>query len=565
MKKLYQTILSLNIATKISLTIVGLTLFLILSVLYINLISIQAQSKKLITEFTHMIIHSNQSHVVKTLLADDAWGMYKLVKSMSSNDIIQEAGFIDKNGFVFAHTNTQQFPRKTLYVEEESTDLLYIPLQTQEDSLGFFVLRVEDQHILDLLKQTLYLHFPFLLLAMLFSLAIGAIITSRILSRLSLLTINAKAIQEERFDDIHPIDLKENDEITKLVNSLTFLMQSQQQSLLKEEHQKEFYHSILASLDAFVLICDQNFRPIYHNEHPLKNNLLTLKNKELFLSETFISKISLCLARKKEDSSECSWEMSLGEHQKQSLLVHSRALKDQFVMIISETTKVKELEEHYQLSRSFTLIGEISASFAHQIKNLLLPMKLLIQPKNTLTHEDQEMLHSLLGKMDGIVGNFLSIGQNIDTKLDSAFVCEELVSKVTFMLAAHLEHKNITLHLEMAKEPLIMMDPSVFERVVTDLLSNAIDAAPQESTISFFWERYDETFGMLSIQDQGEGITDDVKEHIFDPFFTTKKGGNGLGLFHVYRSVYLYKGRIELTSRPGLTRFSLLLPTKESK
>lgn len=560
MKKIWPYLLSLNVSTKISLTIAGLTLLLMMSVITINLMNVQSQSEKLIAEFTNMVIRSNENYVVKTLLADDPWSLYKFLKSLSSNSIIRQAGFIDNGGRIVAHTDAKMYPRGNLWHHLDSDRIITVPLNNQGKPLGVFVLHIENHRILDLLTQTLYTHLLFLVLAMLFSLGVGMMITRRILSRLSFLSANAKAIKEQRWDDIHPINSNENDEITKLVNSLTIMMKTQQESVLKEEQMKVFYHSILSSINALVLICDQHLNPIYHNDHPLKNIILSSEIGNTILSNSFVSQISTCLSKQKGKLFPCSWEMVVGEKNKKSLLIHSRPLNDQFVMIISDTTKIKELEEHYQLSRSFTMIGEISASFAHQIKNLLLPLKLLMQPTNDLTDRDKQMIHSLFAKMNDIVGNFLTIGESIDTELDHPFSCEEIVSKVTFMLSARMESKRITLHLEIEHEPLIMMDPKTFERIVTDLLANAIDASPQEGLISLFWHRYDDTFGEFLIEDQGKGIDDHIKDHIFDPFFTTKKGGNGLGLFHVYRTVYLYKGRIDLSSRPGLTRFSLLLP-----
>lgn len=565
MKKTWTYLLSLNVSTKISLTIAGLTLLLMMSVITINLMSVQSQSEKLITEFTDMVIRSNENYVVKTLLADDPWSLYKFLKSLSSNAIIRQAGFIDNGGRIVAHTDTKIYPRGDYWHHLDNDRIITVPLNNQGKPLGVFVLHIENHRILDLLTQTLYTHLLFLVLAMLFSLGVGMMITRRILSRLSFLTANAKAIKERRWDDIHPINSHENDEITKLVNSLTIMMKTQQESVLKEEQMKEFYHSILSSMNALVLICDKHLNPIYHNNHPLESIILSSETGNTTLTSSFVSQISACLSKQKGGLHQCSWEMVVGEKNKTSLLIHSRPLNDQFVMIISDTTKIKELEEHYQLSRSFTMVGEISASFAHQIKNLLLPLKLLMQPTNVLSEKDQQMIHSLLAKMNDIVGNFLTIGESIDTKLDHPFSCEEIVSKVTFMLSARMESKRIALHLEIDQDPLVMMDPKTFERIVTDLLANAIDASPDKGIISLLWRRYDDTFGEFIIEDQGKGIDDHIKDHIFDPFFTTKKGGSGLGLFHVYRTVYLYKGRIDLSSRPSSTRFSLLLPIHQGE
>jgi signal transduction histidine kinase len=261
----------------------------------------------------------------------------------------------------------------------------------------------------------------------------------------------------------------------------------------------------------------------------------------------------------------CSWEMKLEHKGKKTLLINSKHIEGRMIMIISDVTKLKELEEHYQLSKSFTLIGEISSSFAHQIKNLLLPLKLLMQQKGDLTPKDIEVIHSLISKINNIIGEFLSIGEKIDTNLNTLFPAQEVVSKVSFILSGSMRAKNIQLELEINNSLCLDMDYTVFENIVTELLSNAIAASYDQGAIRILFSKENENFGKFIIQDNGIGIKEDVQEHIFDPFFTTKKEGNGLGLFNIYKMVYLYKGRIELISHSGFTEFTLLLPIAKDK
>lgn len=69
----------------------------------------------------------------------------------------------------------------------------------------------------------------------------------------------------------------------------------------------------------------------------------------------------------------------------------------------------------------------------------------------------------------------------------------------------------------------------------------------------------------LSVTDNGSGIDPDDLLHVFDPFFTTRDpgGGTGLGLWNAHRLAELLGGRIEAESRPGRTRFSLVLPSAD--
>jgi len=70
----------------------------------------------------------------------------------------------------------------------------------------------------------------------------------------------------------------------------------------------------------------------------------------------------------------------------------------------------------------------------------------------------------------------------------------------------------------------------------------------------------------LRVSDNGPGIDPDTLLRVFEPFFTTKEPGEGtgLGLWNAHRLAELLGGRLEAESRPGHTRFSLLLPVTDT-
>jgi signal transduction histidine kinase len=67
----------------------------------------------------------------------------------------------------------------------------------------------------------------------------------------------------------------------------------------------------------------------------------------------------------------------------------------------------------------------------------------------------------------------------------------------------------------------------------------------------------------LSVEDNGEGIPEDLQQRIFDPFFTTRERGTGLGLAMVRQIVERAGGRVMVWSRPGEgSRFDVSLPAR---
>ena len=106
---------------------------------------------------------------------------------------------------------------------------------------------------------------------------------------------------------------------------------------------------------------------------------------------------------------------------------------------------------------------------------------------------------------------------------------------------------------------------SELNQVWTNLIDNAIDAMGGKGELRVRTYR-DNGCVVVEIGDNGPGISPEVKPHIFEPFFTTKGvgEGTGLGLDTVQRIVKKHRGNIQVTSKPGDTRFQVWLPLAET-
>jgi len=102
---------------------------------------------------------------------------------------------------------------------------------------------------------------------------------------------------------------------------------------------------------------------------------------------------------------------------------------------------------------------------------------------------------------------------------------------------------------------------SELNQVWTNIIDNAIDAMHGRGKLRVRTYR-DDTCLVVEIGDNGPGIPPEIQPHIFEPFFTTKGvgEGSGLGLDTVQRIVRKHRGSIQVSSRPGDTRFQVFLP-----
>lgn len=137
----------------------------------------------------------------------------------------------------------------------------------------------------------------------------------------------------------------------------------------------------------------------------------------------------------------------------------------------------------------------------------------------------------------------------------------ELVNRAMGMARPRARSKEIQLAVrESAEEVKVKADPLLLREVITNLVNNAIDAAPPNGRVELSTGRRGNSQPYFSVADNGPGVSEDHRHHLFEPHFTTKEGGTGLGLFMSYGIVREHQGDLLYTSgRPGAV-FTVVLP-----
>jgi signal transduction histidine kinase len=138
--------------------------------------------------------------------------------------------------------------------------------------------------------------------------------------------------------------------------------------------------------------------------------------------------------------------------------------------------------------------------------------------------------------------------------------------ETTLTILNHKLKHGVVVKRDYGRVPLLVNSfGSELNQVWTNLIDNAIDAMGGEGELRVRTYRDDDCV-VVEIEDSGPGISPDVLPHIFEPFFTTKGvgEGTGLGLDTVQRIVKKHRGDIQVTSKPGDTRFQVWLPSAPS-
>ena len=138
--------------------------------------------------------------------------------------------------------------------------------------------------------------------------------------------------------------------------------------------------------------------------------------------------------------------------------------------------------------------------------------------------------------------------------------------ETTLTILNHKLKHGVTVTRDYQKIPLLVNSfGSELNQVWTNLIDNAIDAMSGKGELRVRTYREDDCV-VVEIRDNGPGISPEVESHIFEPFFTTKGvgEGTGLGLDTVQRIVKKHRGNIQVSSKPGDTRFQVWLPLANS-
>nr|WP_244241875.1 ATP-binding protein [Leptospira kanakyensis] len=126
--------------------------------------------------------------------------------------------------------------------------------------------------------------------------------------------------------------------------------------------------------------------------------------------------------------------------------------------------------------------------------------------------------------------------------------------------------QNIEIDWKVEGDPVILGHADELVQVWTNLIYNSIQACPKDGGKIRIFLKEEQTEAVITIEDNGKGISPDILPRIFEPFFTTKElgMGTGLGLSIVQKIIQNHNGNIQVESLPGKTLFSIRIPLAKS-
>jgi signal transduction histidine kinase len=248
-----------------------------------------------------------------------------------------------------------------------------------------------------------------------------------------------------------------------------------------------------------------------------------------------------------------------------------------------QSEQLVELEEQVRFADRLAIVGELTASLAHEMRNPLGSIRGTVDIlKNELPQEYRksdffEILVSETNRLSAVVENYLGFARKKKVSPIQHDVCQ-IMRDAGILLGSRARKDGIRLELSLPDQAvLIEGDPSETQQVVVNLLLNAVEAVEKAGRIVLKVEpaqivsgatskvARDGRFVRLIIEDEGPGIGPEELDKIFQPFYSTKPTGTGLGLAVVKRIVDENQWKIDVDSQVGRgTRFVLFIPANSA-
>lgn len=232
---------------------------------------------------------------------------------------------------------------------------------------------------------------------------------------------------------------------------------------------------------------------------------------------------------------------------------------------------IKQLEEQVQHVERLTLVGEVAAGLAHDIRNPLMAIRGFAQLlQENSEHKEQleyaEIIAKETERMDKLIEQLLTFARPSSTTVDLVDVNAVLDSTILLINTKATLGQIEILREGEADLPLVLADAEQLRQVLLNILINAIQAITSGDGQIFINVHYDaqEEMVYVCVRDTGVGIPPENMAKIFNPFFTTKPQGTGLGLAVAHRLIESWGGKIVARPLPeGGSEFMVVLPSAE--
>ncbi len=349
------------------------------------------------------------------------------------------------------------------------------------------------------------------------------------------------------------------EEGTELTNSSVKLYYQSKNEHLSLSSYKLLYESILDQLEIGLMILsekDTGWNVFYVN--PTFLEILQIpKYNSWNLYENKIPEFYRLIKETNYESSQDFFDISIHQNTKQSFSLRTKQVKNVqhsfYIITLESVQKIIEQKEKLAWNNLMKVIS-------HELLNTLTPVNSLIQNLEYISNQEvvdkddqQEMKESLAiinsksRQLLNFVNNYRQVAE-LPKPLLASVSLKRITENAIAFLKQEFEKNKIKVITDL-DEQFISADQKMIERCVINLFLNTIFAVNEkEEKIVTISIKQKNNRVVLSVSDNGSGITDEIKDKIFLPFFTTRNNGSGIGLTLSKSIMEAHKGYLNYQS-----------------
>jgi len=240
-------------------------------------------------------------------------------------------------------------------------------------------------------------------------------------------------------------------------------------------------------------------------------------------------------------------------------------LSRSYQLLKESMNQLAEAETELLHMDRLAVLGEMAAAVAHEIRNPLAAIRGAAEilagdnVDDDVRHRFTSTILKEVDRLNRVVESYLGVARRRKLTLERTDLAETL-RLVAQMVQMHAKRHNVTVRVSAPeKVGVLNIDHGGLRQVLLNLVLNAISVSPAGGIVELGWSREGNKH-VITVSDQGPGLTGDQLRDIFKPFYTTRSDGTGLGLPIVKRIVQRAGWKLEIQSQPGKgATFKLIL------
>lgn len=256
------------------------------------------------------------------------------------------------------------------------------------------------------------------------------------------------------------------------------------------------------------------------------------------------------------------------------VLVRAFINNDRYSNLLSKNAYNNDIPEFKELEQVITkafliqnekiisekMLSETAVQVAHDIRSPLATLSVIAKDLQSCTNKHQRVIALVIERINSIANNLLTkhntsrSNENSINELADIHLVTNMLHSVVAEKRVQYCAKEISFAVNVLKNNysgFININPFGFQRVISNLIDNSVDAISGSGTINISLKKEDDDGDRIAIEisDNGHGIPDEIFHKILNGGFSTKKYGSGLGLVNATKWLHSYKGELNVQSR----------------